>query len=128
MSFLRVVAAAGCLACVRPERRDGATAVTNVSWKTNWQVHVGVVVNRCCRLNNTISFDTVSLNGRRVICLFMDSEGIWHTGVVVYGKEYFFGGGIQSLHVRQACLYACVRASVYLRVCAWPRVILCLYV
>ncbi|KAM0898734.1 hypothetical protein ACQ4PT_021747 [Festuca glaucescens] len=23
-------------------------------------------------------------------------EAIWHTGVVVYGKEYFFGGGIQS--------------------------------
>ncbi|XP_059660268.1 uncharacterized protein LOC132306740 [Cornus florida] len=22
-------------------------------------------------------------------------EGIWHTGVVVYGHEYFFGGGIQ---------------------------------
>jgi hypothetical protein len=20
--------------------------------------------------------------------------GIWHTGVVVYGKEYYFGGGI----------------------------------
>eukprot|EP00741_Cyanophora_paradoxa_P000460 tig00000405_g448.t1 len=23
-------------------------------------------------------------------------EGIWHTGVVVYGVEYFFGGGIQA--------------------------------
>ena len=24
-------------------------------------------------------------------------EGIWHTGVVAYGREYFFGGGgIQS--------------------------------
>ncbi|KAG8389093.1 hypothetical protein BUALT_Bualt02G0193400 [Buddleja alternifolia] len=23
-------------------------------------------------------------------------EGIWHTGVVVYGNEYYFGGGIQS--------------------------------
>ncbi|KAJ8616178.1 hypothetical protein MRB53_035550 [Persea americana] len=22
-------------------------------------------------------------------------EGVWHTGVVVYGNEYFFGGGIQ---------------------------------
>lgn len=21
-------------------------------------------------------------------------NGIWHTGVVVYGKEYYFGGGI----------------------------------
>ena len=21
--------------------------------------------------------------------------GIWHTGIVVYGKEYFYGGGIQ---------------------------------
>ena len=21
--------------------------------------------------------------------------GVWHTGVVVYGREYFFGGGIQ---------------------------------
>ncbi|KAK6940542.1 PPPDE peptidase domain, partial [Dillenia turbinata] len=24
-------------------------------------------------------------------------EGIWHTGVVVYGNEYYFGGGIQHL-------------------------------
>lgn len=23
-------------------------------------------------------------------------EAIWHTGIVVYGKEYFFGGGIQQ--------------------------------
>jgi len=23
-------------------------------------------------------------------------EGIWHTGTVVYGSEYFFGGGIQK--------------------------------
>ncbi|CAL4933631.1 unnamed protein product [Urochloa decumbens] len=23
-------------------------------------------------------------------------EGIWHTGVVVYGREYYFGGGIQQ--------------------------------
>ena len=21
-------------------------------------------------------------------------EGIWHTGIVVYGKEFYFGGGI----------------------------------
>ena len=24
-------------------------------------------------------------------------EGIWHTAVVVHGKEYFFGGGVQSM-------------------------------
>ncbi|KAG2266025.1 hypothetical protein Bca52824_073104 [Brassica carinata] len=24
-------------------------------------------------------------------------EGVWHTGIVVYGNEYFFGGGIQHL-------------------------------
>ena len=25
-------------------------------------------------------------------------DGIWHTGIVVYGREYYFGGGIcQSL-------------------------------
>uniref|UniRef100_K3WZI6 PPPDE domain-containing protein n=1 Tax=Globisporangium ultimum (strain ATCC 200006 / CBS 805.95 / DAOM BR144) TaxID=431595 RepID=K3WZI6_GLOUD len=24
-------------------------------------------------------------------------DGIWHTGVLVYGKEYFFGGGIQVM-------------------------------
>ncbi len=21
-------------------------------------------------------------------------DGIWHTGIVVYGKEYYFGGGV----------------------------------
>jgi hypothetical protein len=21
-------------------------------------------------------------------------DGVWHTGIVVYGKEYYFGGGI----------------------------------
>ncbi|KAM7527396.1 hypothetical protein LguiB_030806 [Lonicera macranthoides] len=26
-------------------------------------------------------------------------EGIWHTGVVVYGNEYYFGGGIQHAAV-----------------------------
>lgn len=25
------------------------------------------------------------------------STGIWHTGIIVYGKEYFFGGGLQSM-------------------------------
>lgn len=24
-------------------------------------------------------------------------DGIWHTGVVVYGREYYFGGGIQNM-------------------------------
>jgi hypothetical protein len=24
-------------------------------------------------------------------------DGVWHTGVVVFGFEYFFGGGIQKL-------------------------------
>lgn len=25
-------------------------------------------------------------------------EGIWHTGIVAYGREYFFGaGGVQSV-------------------------------
>lgn len=28
-------------------------------------------------------------------------EGIWHTGVVVYGKEYYFGGGIQHNSIGQ---------------------------
>ncbi|MCO5555303.1 hypothetical protein L7F22_008848 [Adiantum nelumboides] len=28
-------------------------------------------------------------------------EGIWHTGIVVYGKEYYFGGGIQSCSLGQ---------------------------
>lgn len=26
-------------------------------------------------------------------------DGIWHTGILVYGREYFFGGGIQSLPI-----------------------------
>jgi hypothetical protein len=25
--------------------------------------------------------------------------GIWHTGVVVFGLEFFFGGGIQCMYV-----------------------------
>jgi hypothetical protein len=29
-------------------------------------------------------------------------EAIWHTGVGVYGQEYFFGGGIQSVPVKQS--------------------------
>lgn len=29
-------------------------------------------------------------------------EAIWHTGVGVYGKEYFFGGGIQSVPLKQS--------------------------
>lgn len=28
-------------------------------------------------------------------------EGIWHTGVCVYGKEYYFGGGICSAPNKQ---------------------------
>lgn len=24
-------------------------------------------------------------------------DGIWHTGIVVFGQEYFFGGGVQTL-------------------------------
>ncbi|KAI5059296.1 hypothetical protein GOP47_0025615 [Adiantum capillus-veneris] len=28
-------------------------------------------------------------------------EGIWHTGIVVYGNEYYFGGGIQSCPLGQ---------------------------
>lgn len=31
-------------------------------------------------------------------CLpLLDLTGIWHTGIIVYGKEYFFGGGLQSM-------------------------------
>ncbi|OQR92532.1 PPPDE peptidase domain-containing protein, partial [Thraustotheca clavata] len=29
--------------------------------------------------------------------LGMHIEGVWHTGVVVYGLEFFFGGGIQAV-------------------------------
>lgn len=29
-------------------------------------------------------------------------EAIWHTGVGVYGKEYYFGGGIQSVPLKQS--------------------------
>ena len=31
---------------------------------------------------------STALLGKRV-------EGVWHTGLLVYGKEFFFGGGIQ---------------------------------
>ena len=27
--------------------------------------------------------------------LGMRIDGIWHTGVVIFNKEYYFGGGIQ---------------------------------
>ncbi len=30
--------------------------------------------------------------GRQMIGI--DLEGVWHTGVVVFGKEFYFGGGI----------------------------------
>ena len=33
------------------------------------------------------------------ICKFMtgiEIEGVWHTSLVVYGNEYFFGGGVQK--------------------------------
>jgi hypothetical protein len=26
--------------------------------------------------------------------LGIDIEGVWHTGIVVYGNEYFYGGGL----------------------------------
>ncbi|KNC46485.1 thioredoxin [Thecamonas trahens ATCC 50062] len=34
------------------------------------------------------------------LCGFL-VEGIWHTGIVVYNKEYFYGNGIQAMHPSQ---------------------------
>jgi hypothetical protein len=28
-------------------------------------------------------------------------DGIWHTGIVVFGNEYYFGGGIQCSRAGQ---------------------------
>ncbi|KAG5183284.1 PPPDE putative peptidase domain-containing protein [Tribonema minus] len=39
---------------------------------------------------------SMALLGRQV-------DGIWHTGVIVYGKEYFFSGGIQAMKHEDFC-------------------------
>jgi hypothetical protein len=35
-------------------------------------------------------------NRQRLAFAGKQVDGVWHTGVVVFGKEFFFGGGIQS--------------------------------
>eukprot|EP01096_Ripella_sp_DP13-Kostka_P002550 TRINITY_DN13425_c0_g1_i1.p1 TRINITY_DN13425_c0_g1~~TRINITY_DN13425_c0_g1_i1.p1 ORF type:complete len:505 (+),score=209.79 TRINITY_DN13425_c0_g1_i1:69-1517(+) len=37
--------------------------------------------------------------------LFPSFEGIWHTGIVVYGFEYFYSGGIQKVPMNQPLVY-----------------------
>lgn len=46
----------------------------------------------------TIMTDTTLLyNTKRYLCVGRHVEGIWHTAIVVFGREYFFGpSGIQS--------------------------------
>lgn len=43
-----------------------------------------------CKLQLNWKLISLDFSGRQI-------DGIWHTGVVAYGREYFFGGGgIQS--------------------------------
>ena len=39
--------------------------------------------------------------------LWKDIGGIWHTGIEVYGYEYFFGGGIQKDTHKEVASYLC---------------------
>eukprot|EP00752_Nemacystus_decipiens_P009894 g8827.t1 len=42
-------------------------------------------------------------------------DGIWHTGIIVYGKEYFFGGGLQSMpHEQFVQMHGGVRPTEYI--------------
>eukprot|EP01036_Dinobryon_divergens_P026292 gene26292-34917_t len=43
--------------------------------------------------------------------LGMRIDGIWHTGVVVFNKEYYFGGGIQCSPVGHFAMSSGMRAS-----------------
>lgn len=54
-------------------------------WAKAWQSNCRNNCTHKCSINNTL------------VSTGKQFEGIWHTGIVVYGYEYFFGGGIHRL-------------------------------
>lgn len=42
-------------------------------------------------------------------------DGIWHSGVVVYGYEYFYGGGIQSTMPGQTMVWNILHSQCYVQ-------------
>lgn len=47
--------------------------------------------------------------------MFSRKSGIWHTGIIVYGKEYFFGGGLQAMpHETFVQMHGGVRPTEYI--------------
>ena len=64
------------------------------------------VLRLCRRVPCCIEFSSADFDKRREDVLFCGMQmsqsflgkqidGVWHTGVVCFGKEFFFGGGIQ---------------------------------
>ena len=57
----------------------------------------------------------------------MQIDGVWHTSVVVFGKEFFFGGGILS-EEPGVCVYVCVCMHVCVCGCLHICMDVCMYV
>ncbi|GJM87323.1 hypothetical protein PR202_ga03264 [Eleusine coracana subsp. coracana] len=79
---------------------DGTVSYNSLSWCKNW-LGPKVNITRAPQEGYKVKLNVYDLsNGlaRQLSTSFLGKpiEAIWHTGVVVYGNEYYFGGGIQS--------------------------------